>query len=345
MTGETAITEVYPGTTASVWIQNEAAYGTLATSTTWTKTLGLLTPECSMSMKNNLVRSFGLGSRLAQQDVATKFEVSGSISGSFQIGRFLAYGIGTDVRTTVDSAQAHTFGTSLVPPNSLLGSFSMLVQHGGSSTGTQEMYTGCKINSMTFKGTLDAPLEVSLDIIGQNVQVYTPATTSYPITYDTDTVQPPQYGTVTLGGSSVADVQDVDITISNNLESIYGLGSRLVQQVMPKTFVMDVRTTLIFNNIAALNRFNKFLGDAASPFTVAAQGDATIEAFNLTYSNLGATTYLRKINFDLTNVKWDTVNIPSRVGDITKMELSGHLYGLTETGIVTTDNNSVTYPA
>ena len=328
-----AVTEVYTGATTTVLVQEEATWGTDPGSWAATDTMGMLTPDVTHTVKNNLVRGHTIGNRNTQYVVATRMGLTGSISGTYQLGRMLAFGLGSEGFAAGPPAVHTLTPTSL----GLLPSFSMLVSRGQSTSNKMvETLTGCMISGFRISSSLDTPVEVSLDFMGQTVSdvVNTGATGQ---TVDTDDVQPPVAGYLKIpnSGAATAQVQNLELNCQNNLVDVYGIGNRLVQGIYGTTFTTDFKATVAFNDDDALQIFKDVYSDSASPYTPDGTVDVAANTLEVKYTNGGAAGAERSLEIDLAGFKWDELSVPTRVGEITMMELTGQ--ATTVTSIKCTD--------
>ncbi len=107
-------------------------------------------------------------------------------------------------------------------------------------------------------------------------------------------------------GTTISDIQEVELTINNNLEMVYGLGSRVGQQLVPKNRAYSSRISRPFEDAATF--LETFYGQGTGPLTNTEVAEtATME---LVCTNSGAGAAERSIDFLFTGVKIDEHNMP-----------------------------------
>jgi len=197
---------------------------------------------------NNLIKIKTLGgSRDYSNIVPGKFEVNGSFEYYLQDAVFLRQAFGEDTGTTaiIDSgprvhtgaSYLHIMGSADSPGADDFPSYTLeFTDYEDDGTGVdtsnlKRIYDGCRVNTLKISGTVDEPVKVAVDYIGQNVTISTAAATS--VTESTEDpyvfYQGQVYATsgeitaYTVPGvdSEIAEVNSFDVGINNNLEAIW----------------------------------------------------------------------------------------------------------------------------
>lgn len=318
----------------------ESTYGTSAAS--FPRPFGQGT-KISVSRKNNMDRVFGLGARNASANVAKKYEGMASIefmlgAGNTAIGHggasWLRAVLGAIPTDGGAAPYTHTYAES-----NTLSSFSIAHAVEQGTTDYVSTLTGCKVASCTISSAVDEIATVKLECpfkadsmatsgIGSAV-----APTETPLTF--------AGGTLSVSGTDVGYVQSVELTINNNLEMLWGLGSRVASAGVEKTRTYDIKMTVAFSDVALL--LQKFYG-ASAPIAETT-GSETVKNLNpagvacvLTFTNGGATSATRSIVFTFANMYLNEHTLPLDVNEVIKEDVTG--WALSCTSIVVSNNTS-----
>lgn len=320
-----------------------ATYGTVAAS--FPRPFGQGT-KISISRKNNMERIHGLGARNASANVAKKFEGTATIE--FLLGAgdtTLAHGGASWLRAVLGaipndavagSAWTHTYAES-----NTLASFSVA---NALELGTDYVSAliGCKVQSCTITAAVDEVAKVRLECpyrtetvasagIGNAV---TP--TEVPLTF--------AQGTLTgKAGVTIGYVQNVELTITNNVEMVWGLGSRYSTAGPEKTRTYDVRMTVDFSDVTLL--LENWAGTTV-PYTASAL--ATLNpagiALVLTFTNGGAGAALRGVSFTFANFYLNEHTLPLDVNEVVKEDVTGWALSCTNIIVTNAQATDVAYP-
>jgi hypothetical protein len=287
--------------------------------------------KVSFRQKQNMERVYGIGARNAQANVAKKLEID--FTADFQLSANSSWLRGVLGAIPTDAGvgpYTHTFAES----NSLT-SFSI---GGGIELGTSDIVAaliGCKINKCTIGCNVDEIAKVRLE--GPARAITMAATGIGSVVAPTEQPLHFAYGAISVGGTAVGYIQSCELTIGNNVETVYGLGSRYAQAAVPKGRAYDLKITAATSDPSLL--LEKFYGDT---FPIAASDLATTNpagvAFVLTFDNGGATTASRKVVITLANAYFDTHDMTLDLNEILKEDLSG--WALSCTSIVVTNNTA-----
>lgn len=328
----------YSGVGSVVLVTGESVFGTGGTPD---KNIGYI-QSVNMDEKNNEERIFAVGSRAAAALVTKKYEASGSIEAIFQNGRLLQYAMGgAEVVTNSNSDYLHTLarGTSLV-------GFTMGITHAG-LTNISRKYTSCYVNSFRITGDKDAPLKISADILAKTVLV---GTTAYSYTADTTAVPAPQFCNLQIPATtSNVQVQNFELTHSNEVESIFAIGSRLSQAMIAKTNPLDLKASLAFvddgSAVDANTLYSRFL-DGTITGTAPATGNIATCNGALSILNGAVGTYgsgLRGMVVNFNGLVLDSCSIPVPVDGIIMQDISAMIDYYGTSNIQVYDNVTGTY--
>lgn len=306
----------------------ESVYGTVAGS--FPRTFGQGT-KISISRKNNMERTFGLGARNAAANNAKKYEGTASIDFVLSMGSFIRAVLGSAPVDAGSSPYTHTFSES-----NTLQSFSV---NNAVELGTNDYVSsliGVKVNSATITSAVDELAKVRLECVYRTETLATTgissavAQTEEPFSF--------AYGTLSVAGTPIGFVQSVELTVTNNVEMVWGLGSRYSTAGAEKTRTYDFRMTVAFSDITLL--LEKFFG-TASPISASALttlnpvGVACVLAFNNGLA--GADT--RSIVFTFANLFLNEETLPLDVNEVVKEDVTG--WALSCSSIVWTNNTAV----
>ena len=334
----------------SLYFANETAYGSSATVD---QPIGLV-QSVNPTESNNLfkIRTMG-GTRDFSNIVPGKFEVSGSFDYFLQNASFLRMAIGEDSGSTAGTADSgprvhtgasylHVMGSAAAPQESSFPSFTLEFaddEGGDLSNNLIRTYNGCRVNNLSISGSVDEPLSVSADWIGQSVTISTSAATSV-----TDSTEDPYVfyqgviyastGTITAydtieSASRLCYVNNFDLGINNNLEPNWYVGGtcsshqtkRGLKSLVPKGREYDASLGLHF---ADKTQYERFLGAAG-----ATTPQDTITSYNivLDFVRTGTIGSDPKLATDdwmrivLEDCKFDTMNIAGSPEDLVSEDI------------------------
>jgi len=289
------VTITNSGYNQSLYFANETTYGSAATVD---QNFGLV-QSVTPTETNNFIKIRTMGGTRDYSNVVTgKFEVSGSMDFYLQGGNFIRMALGEDTGTTsgiVDggprvhsgASYVHVMGSAASPAADCFPSFTMEFadDENGTCNGTggtynlNRTYTGCRVNSLSISASVDEPVSVSCDWIAQTVVVSTAAATSV-----TDATTDPYvfyqgavyatsgaiaYDTALDSSAQIAEVNSFDLSVSNNLESIWYLAGttganqtlRGLKNLVVKGRDYDANLDLHFTN---KEMYERFLGAAGA---------------------------------------------------------------------------------
>jgi hypothetical protein len=301
----------------------EATYGAGAVSA---RVFGHGT-KCSFTRKNNMERIHSLGYRNAQTTTALKYEGSASVEFIMSNASFFRAVLGSVADGGV-GPYTHTYSEANTPASFAIDT--------GTELGTNDEVTelkGCMVQTCTLTSSVGETIKVRLECPYQTETLATTGIGSQ--VAETFDVFNFAHGTLELPtGSTIADVQSFELTMNNNLEQIWGLGSRLLTGQVAKIRQYDMRISAVFRDVSTL--LQKFYGDAAGPLTPNTPvAQATLK---LTFSNGLLTTNLRSIVLTFANIYLNEDTLPKDVNEVIKEDVSG--WGLSCSSIVWSNNTA-----
>jgi hypothetical protein len=335
----------------TLFFGNETAYGSAAVIDTAPGLVQSVTP----TETNNLikVRTMG-GTRDYANIVPGKFEVNGSFDYLLQTGNFLRFAFGEDSGSTsvtdanpgvhTGASFVHTMGSYAPLGVNSFPSFSLEFndyEDDGAAAATanlKRMFTGCRVNNLAIAATVDEPVKVTCDWIGQGVTVSTAASASV----TAPTVDPFVFyqgwvyattGAITsytsiASTSRIAEVNGFDFSINNNLEPTWYISGttstrqtlRGLKGLIPKGRDYDGTLRLHFKN---KTMYQRFLGSTTA---TASQGTLTAYYVVLDFCRVGTPTSSPKLITDnwmrmVLTSKFDTNAISGSPEDIVGQDL------------------------
>ena len=118
-------------------------------------------------------------------------------------------------------------------------------------------------------------------------------------------------------GTSIAAVQNIELTINNSNETLYGIGSRFETRNVAKNREYNFTMTIAFNDYTdLLTYFMNGTNTASAPSTGSGTEIATME---LTFTNDDGDI----LDINLTGVKIDEETLNQNVGEVVKEDVTG----------------------
>ena len=204
--------------------------------------------------------------------------------------------------------------------------------------GTNDMvsaYLGCMVNTCTITSSVNETVKVSLDCFYKTETLGTSgvfthvAETEGSFTFAQGTLEIPN-------GTAIATVQTFELTLTNNLEYIFGLASRFAATGLGKQREFNFRLTAAFNDVTKLlTYFLDGTNTATAPDAATPTPHATME---LTFTNSGAGALLESIVLLFANVYFDEETLPQSVNEVIKEDITGH--ALSCTSVVWTNDSA-----
>lgn len=260
------------------------------------KTFGHGVKITARTGRNNVEAVFGLGARNAQSLPVKQFEGALSVEFILATPWFFRAVLGAAPNDSGTDPTTHTFSESNTVD-------SMSIENEISSdTVSTTAFLGCKVVTCVITAAINELAKVRLDMIYADEDEDTSASADVP-----ETFEPYTFAQASLefpNGSTINDIQNVEITISNNPEMIFGLGSRVGAQLPVKNRSYTARITRPFEDAATF--LEAFYGSGTGPNVTVAE-TATME---LLFDNGLAGASTREIFLLFTGVKIDEHNLP-----------------------------------
>lgn len=264
----------------------------------------------TFTLNNSIERVYGLGNRFAE------FIVDRQLTGSWGVEGFLSNpwffrGFFNSVSTVdnLDGSYTHTFefsGTGLPE--------SMTIEVGLSDINVVRKLLGAIISEISV--SCDAGGIAGVSISGlyadeslSSTPASSPATeTENPFTF--------AQGTITLGGNPVAEVQRIDLSMSNAAEMIFGLGSRKASSYVDKA--IEVRGTMVVRMTDS--SFLELLY-GSSGATSPQESVSEVTGLELLFDNGKTGADKRSVKVILTGLKFENISTTFSAEDIINQNL------------------------
>lgn len=208
----------------------EVTPGTAVSRTRWVYING---SSLTQTARNRATRG-----RLAHKStafVASRFVADEQVGGTVTVpGSYSALGLLLRAALgTVTGTGPYTFSAAASLP-------SLTIEQVVGTSGSSEVYSGCKVNSMTMNATPGSEVTFAFDLIGMSKAVAGAA--GSPTL--TDAVPIEHYEvTVTWGGTAIGTIKSLSSVLNNGLNRRPQLGS--LRTAEPSVGVREVRTTIV----------------------------------------------------------------------------------------------------
>ena len=272
--------------------------------------------DISITRNNNAERIVGIGARNATATVNKQYSGTLTANGAVSNAWWLLGVLGTNADAGSVGAYTHTYTEA----NSL-PSFTLKAGQELGTTDSESVLVGCRINSLTLTAAVNDALRFSIEAPYRYETLGTTVSTNIS---DTEPVFTFAHGSIELpDGTTLAAIQSFELTINNNLESIYGVGSRFLTANVAKNREYNFNCTAAFKDqTALLTYFMNGTNTATAPTTGSGTEIATLE---LTFTNDDGDI----LDINLTGVKINEETLPQNVNEVVKENVTGWARGCT----------------
>ena len=304
------------GKSVAVLFGEEATYGSQAASIT-----GVFDRVKSIDWRltNNEIADYGVGDRDVGGLDAGQVEGVLTLTGSLQIGYPILYAVG-DASVAGSDPYVHTFAPN--DPDELT-SLTIQVARRTSTVGILE-FLGCRLNTLTLRATLDAPVEYTAEFYFKDM---TETTDTFPsMTPLSDDTMIFQYGTLEIPVASGITFESCELTIENGIVRDHGSGSRKPNDLAGERKYRFTGDAKLIDE----TQLDDALGDDGAVGTSVAK-----QSFYLYFTNGGSGSSMRKIEFKSEGflyteigeaISIDSVILQSISGTIDKMDGDANNY-------------------
>lgn len=298
-------------------------------SVTMDKAFGQGQKITTYDIDNDAEFVYSLGSQDLSAQFAKKFIGGWGAEFIYSDPWFLRAIFGGAPTTTGAGPYTHTFTVANGGISNTLPSMSINLAASINGNSDQNLL-GAVANSFTLTAAVGEPIRCKLDGFFSQFAKDTVLTTGAtivdePLTFAQATLDFPS-------ATTLANVQNVDITFNRNSEAIYGLGARYPSTQLAKQREWSIRASIAYQNDTDF--LDHVLGSTTVPTTIPAE----IATLVLTITNGGATTALRSLTITFANVLVVKTSMPVTVDEMVKMDVD--LRARSITSIIAVDNTS-----
>ncbi len=271
----------------------ETEFGTV--STELDKVFGQGTRISTLQRRNNVESVYGLGSRNATKLVPKNFQGLATVEFALSNPWFFRAVMGT-VSSTGTAPATYTFAESnTIPSISIENNIT-------TDTVSKAHLLGAKVNVCNISASVNEIARVRLDLVYSDEAFTTSVGTYVAPSFEVFTFS---HGSLDLG-STLAEVQSAEVTITNNAQMVFGAGSRLGSQCVVKNREYSARVSAAFED--ATKGLHLLYGASGGPLTnttPAEQGSLV-----LTFTNSLTQANKRAITMTFTGAHLDEHNLP-----------------------------------
>jgi hypothetical protein len=246
----------------------ETTYATKSSSIN--KSFGRSVKIDTLKLSSDVERLYELNQRIASTMIYKKFDGALSLTATPGNPWLLNSVFGT-YSVAGTGPYTHSFSKSNVLP-----SYSVEIGMAAPGGNVVRDLLGCVTDSLDITASVGDKVTMSLS--GFFANEATPGSTLASQVADNFAPLTFAYGTLNIpNGTTIAKVQNVTISIKNNLEKIYGLGSRFAVQAVPKALDIEVKMKLMFLNATWLNDFLNMSTIGASSLNFTSPDGSSLE--------------------------------------------------------------------
>ena len=229
----------------------EVTYGTTPATPTWTP---LPHTGTTLALTKDAIESEKLrGDRQVEDFRHGNKSIGGDVSSEMEYGAF------DDI---LEAVMCGTWSTNVLKSGSTRRSYTLERKFADLDTAEFHRYTGVEFNSMALSVAPNAMVSASFTVVGKDITLATAEVASS--TYSADVGNTPFdsfTGSITEGGSSIATVTSLDMTIENGLEPLFSVGSDTTNR--PSIGKSRVTGTLV-TYFDSKTLYEKFINETAS---------------------------------------------------------------------------------
>jgi len=272
--------------------------------------------DISITRNNNAERIVGVGARNSTATINKQYSGTASINGAVTNAWWLLGILGANSDAGTTGAYTHTYTEAdILPSYTIKSSFEL------GTTDSTSILLGCRTNTFTLSAAVNEALKFSIEAPYRYETLNTTVVTNIA---DTEPVFTFAHGSIELpDGTKIAAVQSFELTINNNLEAVYGVGSRFMSGNVAKNREYNFNCTAAFiDQTALLTRFLNGTNTATAPDAGSGTEIATLE---LTFTNDDGDI----LDINLTGVHINEETLPQNVNEVIKENVTGWARGCT----------------
>ncbi len=269
--------------------------------------------EVTMARNNNAERIWGVGARNATATVNKQYGGTMTISGVLSNAYWLLGVLGANSDGGTTGAYTHTYSEADILP-----SFTTDLGFEIGTTDFESSVIGCVINTCTISAAVNEAIKFSLECSFRYENLGTTKSSDIP---DVEPVFTFAHGSIEMpDGTDLAALQSFELTINNNAEPVYGIGSRFMTAVVAKNREYNFTLTAAFNDYTDLLTY--FM-DGTNSASVPAAGSNAETTLELTFTNDDGDI----LDIDLTGVVLTEETLPQNVSEVVKEDVTGWARG------------------
>lgn len=193
----------------------EVTYGTTPSTPTWTP---IPHNGTTLAITKDAIESEKLrGDRQVEDFRHGNKQVGGDITSELEYGA---------LDSILEATLCGTWDTNVLESGTTRRSFTLERKFADLATPEFHRYTGCEFNTMGLSIAPNAMVTATFGVIGKDLAIATSEVASS--TYSADVGNTPFdsfTGSISEGGSTIATVTSLDVTIENGLEALFSVGS------------------------------------------------------------------------------------------------------------------------
>ena len=279
----------------------ESTFNTPVTQSSRNKYFGRNVRATTMSVQSNFEYLYELYQRQASVGRYKQFEGSLSIDSILASPWIFKAALGKVTDGGSAGAYTHTFARLASGTTGMCALPPMTVEAGEMlpSGNVVRTFSGAVVKSLRMSGAVNDWIKLTTDMffaqeqtVGNTLNTNTGPDSFQPFIFADGTLS------IYTGGAwtAVAEIQNVDLTMNNNILPIYGLNSRFAVEVLAQQFETDLKMTVVFKDATYLS---DFLGQTALSTATSTGGTA-----NTAYQALFTATDGTKVEFDGTTLAY-----------------------------------------
>ena len=266
--------------------------------------------EISVARNNEVEKVYGIGNRNASASIWKQYSGVATINGTLSNAYWLLGVLGANTDGGVAGAYTHTYAEA-----NKLPSFTLKSSMDLGTTDFTSIMVGARISSCTITAALNEAVKFTLEC---PYRYETTNTTFVSNLADVEPIFTFAHGSLEMpDGTKLAAVQSFELTILNELEPVYEVGSRFMVDNVAKNREYNFTINAAFKDPAAI--FNYFLNGtdtATAPSTGSGTEVATLE---LTFTNDDGDI----LDINLTGVRINEESMNQNIGEVMKEDVTG----------------------
>jgi len=265
--------------------------------------------EVSVARNNNAERVFGVGARNATATVNKQYAGTVTVSGALSNAYWLLGVLGANADGGTDP-YTHTYTEA-----DRITSFTTNTSFELGTTDAAADLIGCRVNTCTITAAVNEPVRFSLECPYRYEALGTTATADLA---DVEPIFTFAHGSIEMPDETdIVAVQSFELTINNNLEPVYGVGSRFMTDQVAKNREYNFSMTAAFKSHTALLTY--FLNGTNSATAPATGSGTEIATLQLTFTNDDGDI----LEINLTGVHLNEETLPQNVNEVVKEDVTG----------------------